>query len=199
MEKIIVYKNVYDRTAVFETTFSNYLNTPAVIFNVFGQSIDILSDIRKTTDKQERNNMKRAYLPAMDLSQSGILAIDIDGIADSPWVIDSIVSKLSSLPYCYIIKESVSGNLVAFFKYDCSVADYPFLYYRLYLELTLLLGVTIDFLPEIGRLRYIGKPGYLYKNEDADIVTEVLRVDVLPRINASITPAHARNVKYGSR
>jgi hypothetical protein len=98
-----------------------------------------------------------------------------------------------------VVKESVSGNLVAFFQYDCSVMNYPYLYYKLYLELTLLLGVTIDYLPEIGRLRYVGGPGCLYKNEDARIVTELLKVNTLPKIQTSITPAQARNIKYGSR
>jgi len=198
MEKVIVYKNVFSRDSLMETTFDVYLENPLSIYGNFGANVGILETIRKTKDKEERNILKRNNLPTMDLSQSGILAIDIDNISDSPLIKENIVLKLKKNDYCFLIKESVSGNIVAFFKYDCSVKDYPFLYYKLYLELTILLGVNIDFLPEIGRLRYVDLNDILYINKNCETLTEILNVGVLPQIKTSITIKNARNVRYGS-
>lgn len=199
MRKIIVYKSVFDRNTFIESDFDTYLNNPINIFKELESDFDSVSKIYSTEDKQSRNDLKRELLPAMDLSQSGILAIDIDGIYNNDSLKNRIIDRLQTLDHTYVIKESVSGNIVAFFKYDCSVLKYPFLYYKLYLELTILLGVNIDFLPEIGRLRYVGDAGFIYKNDESSIVTEIIEVDSLPYIKTSVSPNRARGIKYGSR
>lgn len=200
MRKIIVYKNVFDRENPFEAEFNaHYLSSPQFIFDHFGQDFEKVEKVKTIADKQQRNDFKRANLPAMGLSQSGLLAIDIDGISENRTLFSSLLRKLIALDYCYCVKESVSGNLVAFFKYDCSVEDYPYLYYKLYLELTLLLGVNIDFLPEIGRLRYVGLAGFYSLNENSEVLTQTLKVGTLPSIKTSLTPRAARSIKYGSR
>ena len=64
-------------------------------------------------------------------------------------------------------------------------------------------------MPEIGRLRYVSSPGYLYLNEDSEIVTSILKTQHLPYINTSKpvkingradakTIAQAGRVVYGS-
>jgi len=199
MRKIIVYKNVFDRESFLESDFSTYLNNPKSIFDFFGQVFETALEVPKIEDKIQRNDFKRLYLPAMDLSQSGLLAIDIDGISNNTILLESVRAKLVNLEYCYCVKKSVSGNLVAFFKYSCSVEDYPYLYYKLYLELTLLLGINIDFLPEIGRLRYIGSSGFEMLNENSRVITETLKVGTLPHIRTSMPVHKARSIKYGSR
>jgi hypothetical protein len=94
--------------------------------------------------------------------------------------------------------DSVSGNVVAYFKYECYTKEFPFLYYRIYLELTLLLSVNIDFLPEIGRLRYVSIGEIHHYNENSETLTEILEVDELPYINTSVKKDKARRVIFGS-
>jgi len=196
---VIVYKNVFDRSNPKEFTFDDYLYEPDKIFKAFDLNYDAVTSIKTMKDKGERNSFKRNNLPAMDLSLSGLLAIDIDGISDNSLLKTSIIQKLMRLPSCYVIKESVSGNLVAFFKWNCDPVDYKFLFYKIYLELTILLGVNIDFLPEIGRLRYIGEAGFIHKNEKSTVLTEILNVGRLPVIKTAVTPNDARSIKYCSR
>ena len=195
---IIVYKNVFDRDTIFESTFETYLNNPSEIFDALGNDLESLETIRNEADKYKRNDLKRTNLQEMDLSMSGVFAIDIDGISNKPELKKKIVDKLSNLPTTYVVKESVSGNIVAFFKYDCSVAKYPFLYYKMYLELTILLAVNIDFLPEIGRLRYVDANPVIYMNESSDVVVDILEVDELPYIKTSLGRKDARHARYGS-
>lgn len=195
---IIVYKNVFDRDTIFESTFETYLKNPSEIFYALGNNLESLETIRNEADKYRRNDLKRTNLPAMDLSMSGVFAIDIDGISNNPELKKKIVDKLSNLPTTYVVKESVSGNIVAFFKYDCAVAKYPFLYYKMYLELTILLSVNIDFLPEIGRLRYVDTNPVIYINESSDVVVDFLEVDELPYIKTSVGRKDARRARYGS-
>lgn len=197
--KCIVYRNVFSREEVLEIDFETYLNNPAVVFNHFKVSMSILHEILGTKDKVLRNTMKRENLPAMDLSQSGILAIDIDNVAGDRDKINRMIRILERNENVYVAKESVSGNLVVFFKYDCSVEDFKFLYYKLYLEMTLLLSVNIDFLPEIGRLRYVSESGFYFINKESKIVTDTLKVGILPSINTSLTLKEARDKKYGSK
>lgn len=196
--KITIYKSVFDRDTPFESDFNTYLNNPEEIFEQAEKDFAMVGTVKTIKDKYERNRFKRENFPAMELSQSGLLAVDIDNISENKPLYNQIIKRLSTLDSCYVIKDSISGNLVAFFKYDCAVKNYKFLYYKLFLELTILLGVNIDFLPEIGRLRYIGNAGCIYFNEDSEILTEILDVGVLPRIKTSITPKDARGVKYGS-
>lgn len=199
MDKIIVYKSVFNRDNPSEFTFQDYLNNPEMIFNGFGLPFENVKKVSNISDKGERNSFKRNNLPAMDLSASNILAIDIDNLIGKNDLKRSIIDKLKNLYSCYVIKESVSGNICAFFKYDCKVSKFQYLYYKIYLELTLLLSVNIDFLPEIGRLRYIGDKGFIYKNDECEILTEIVDVDFLPKIQTAITPNDARSIKYGSR
>ncbi len=199
--KLIAYRNVFSRGEFVETTFSVFLNDPVMIYNHFGVS-EILplwsSFLDSSTPPDEIREKKRTQLCAVNFSMSGILTIDID-VSDDQELKTQIANKLSKLDCCLAVKQSVRGNLVAFFPYDCSVADYPFLYYKLYLELVLLLGVNVDFLPELGRLRFVSGGPTLHFNADASVLTEVLRVDRLPYINAKLSPKEARAVKFGSQ
>lgn len=200
-ETIIVYKAVNKREDPIEMTFEDFLENPKKIYKVlrlpddFSEQVLSIKDIKS---KSIRNEKKREMLPAVDLSQTGILSIDIDGIAGNTHTILGIVSKLKNLKTCMAIQESVSGNLVAFFKYECSVAEYKFLYYKIYLELTLLLSVSIDFLPEIGRLRYVSNGELYHLNYESETLTEILDVDEVPYINTKMDKPDARRVVYGS-
>jgi len=109
-----------------------------------------------------------------------------------------IIQKLSKLDTAFCVMESVSGNIVVYFKYECYTKEFPFLYYKIYLELTLLLSVNIEFLPEIGRLRYVSTGEIYLYNENSDTLTEILEVDELPYINTSVKKDKARKVIFGS-
>lgn len=199
--KIRAYRNVFDRNNPIEVSFEDLIKNPDSIFKAFNISdaAEILQRIAITTDKAERNEFKRNNLPAVDISPASILSIDIDGIADSSFTIQKCVSALRQLDSCLAIKQSVSGNLVAFFRYSCKVEEFPFLYYKLYLELVLKLSVNIDFLPEIGRLRYVSGGTTFHYNPDSRVLTEILNTGQLPYINASVGKEKARTVIYGSR
>ncbi len=197
--KIIIYKNVFSRKESQEVDFQTFIgNTKEVLRltekeNVFSQILDI-------KDKTDRNQFKRDNLPCGDLSQSGLLSIDIDGIngKDMKWKKETIIKKLLVLDTVFCLMDSVSGNLVVFFKYECSVKDFPYLYYKIYLELTLLCNTTIDFLPEIGRLRYLSNGKIHLYNKDAKSLFEVMDVPQLPYINTTVKVAGARKIVYGS-
>ena len=198
--KVTAYKNVFNRDCSLQTTFSEFATNPASIFKYFNVDMaDVLGRIKSTANKDIRTELKRTLLPAVKLSNSGLLSIDIDNIHDLPDIKALVVRKLSENSFCHMVKESVSGNIVAFFKYECNKEDYKFLYYRLYLELALSLGVNIDFLPDVERLRYLSNPEYLYLNENSNTLTEMLKVDVLPQIKTVIPKDRARRIRYGSR
>lgn len=198
---IYAYKNVFNRENPKEFTFSDFINEPHLIFEGFGlhDYEKKLAEIKAIEFKPERNNEKRDYIPAVDISNASVLSIDIDGISDKPAVKEKIINQLKRLNTTFCIKESVSGNIVAFFKYDCSMNDFKFLYYKLYLELVLMLSVNIDFLPEIGRLRYVSLGETFYINEDSETLTETLIVDELPYISTAVKKDGARKVIFGSR
>lgn len=196
---IYVYKGVSNRKDSGQATFGEFIRTPEIILDMFGCPIEMCQGIRDTVDKVKRNELKRQYLPAVDISPAGYLSIDIDNISDQPSTKQNLIAKLCDHPSCSAVCETISGNLVAYFPYECAAEDFKFLYYKIYLELTLLLSVNIDFLPEIGRLRYVsfGTPHYV--NEEAVPLTEILKTEKLPYINTSRTPDGARRVVYGSR
>ncbi len=198
--KIIAYRNVLERNNTAEFSFTDLIENPEVIFHAFkiNDFEEELSKIKNIENKEERNQVKRNLLPAVDLSMSGVLSIDIDNLTDKPHVKQKCIEKLSKLDTCFVLMESVSGNLVAFFKYECTTVEFPFLYYKIYLELTLLLSVSIDFLPEIGRLRYVSNGQIYHYNENSEELTETIDVEDLPYIKTSVTKDRARKVVFGS-
>lgn len=195
------YESVFNRDSAKEFEFLDFLNNPEIIFEAFdkGDFETELKSIKNIADKQERNNAKRDYLPAVDISNANILSIDIDGIFHDEVKKAKVIELLKKTDSTYAIKESVSGNIVAFFKYKCESDKYKFLYYKLYLQLVLKLSISIDFLPEIGRLRYVSIGETYYLNEDSEVITDFLEVDELPYINTVVKQDNARRVIYGSR
>lgn len=199
--KIKVYRNVFSREDVLDFSFNDLIKNPEVIYNAFkleGFEEELLR-IKSIVSKGLRNEAKRSFMPAADLSESGIFSIDIDNISDRPKVKDNCIAVLSGRSDVLCVMETASGNLVVFFKYNCSVEDYPFLYYRAYLQLTLELSVNIDFLPEVGRLRYVSNGEVYHYNEDSDILDEILEVESLPYINTQVSKDTAREQIFGSR
>lgn len=182
--KSILYKTVYKRKDTLEVDHITVLKTPHRVFELLGLTDykEKLAQIKSNDNKEERNQLKRDYLPAVDVSPENILTIDIDDILDGQTKKD-LISLLSNHSACYAIMESVSGNLVAYFKYECDPKDYKYIYYKLYLELTLILGIDIDFLPERNRLRYVSMGELYYFNEESEVLTEMLKVEKLPHIN----------------
>lgn len=197
--KIIVYENVFNRDKPLESTFGVYLTQPETFFTHFNKEVGMLEEIKNTKDKELRNSLKRNNLPAMDLSMSNILCIDLDNVRGDDFKMNNIVNKLSQLKSCLCVRKTASNNLCAFFKYNCSIEDYPYLYYKLYLELTILLSTNIDFLPEIGRLRYVTLDEVLYLNENSEVIYDILKVESLPYINTQINKDKARKTIFGSR
>lgn len=198
MKPITVYKSVYNRKETFESDLDTFIDSPEVIFNQVGMTDweEKLKEIRAEKHKPTRNEMKRAYLPAVDIAESGYLSIDIDGIADNKPLKRSILNKLFDHPSCYSCMESVSGNLVAFFKYEVEDDKFRYLYYKLWLELTLLLGVNIDFLPEKNRLRYVSDGFVYFIDEATETLTHYIEVEELPYIKAADNkPAEAEDKK----
>lgn len=198
-KQILVYKNVYSRKETKYYDLLKYIEQPMDILSDFGVTEDDLKNIKATEDKQDRNELKRQKLPAVDFSMCGLLTIDIDGISDDKTTKNRIIDVLSKTDTCYLLQETASGNVVAFFKYDCKVGDFQFLYYKIYLEMTLLLSVSIDFLPEINRLRYLNAGEIYHLNESCKVLTKILKVDNLPYINTKVTKDKARRVVYGSK
>ena len=195
---MVIYKNVFER-GEFTTKFSleDFLVNQEDIANHFGVDASVWERIPLIKDKSKRNQFKRDNLPACAPAEVGVMPFDIDSIRgkDVDRAFDKIFSEERNV---YAFQKSVSGGLVVYYKFDCSVEDFSFVYYKKYLELTLLLGVNIDFLPDLSRLRYLSM-GTLYLNKDAKPLTEALRVGVLPVINANVSPTGARRVIYGSR
>jgi hypothetical protein len=198
--KIIAYKSVFERKDTREFDFLDLIKNQEVIFNAF--KIDDYKDelyrIKNIENKELRNNEKRNYIPAVDLSMSGVLSIDIDNIFQNQELKQKVITKLSKISSCFAVMESISGNVVAFFKYECSTVEFPFLYYKIYLELTLLLSVNIDFLPEIGRLRYVSIGELYHFNENSDVLDEIMEVETLPYINTQVGKDKARKAIFES-
>ena len=197
---MITYKNVFNRENFKEITSDKFFTDPESILKGFGieQPKELAKMIKNTADKVLRNDLKRELLPAANISTAGLLSIDIDGISTDFYLIKKITEKLISDGRALAVQESVSGNLVAYFKFDCSVADYPYLYYKLWLEFTLLLGVSIDFLPDLQRLRYISLGDLYHYDDGAPVITEILKIERLPSINTNITVRDARGIIYRS-
>lgn len=197
---VIAYRNVFKREDARQFSFEDFIKSPSYIFEEFEVENfkEELENIKNIQVKEERNNAKRNFIPAVDLSQSGILSIDIDGIHKNELVKEKLIEKLKKLNSVHVLMESVSGNLVVFFKYECTTKDFPFLYYKIYLELTLILSVNIDFLPEIGRLRYVSMGDIYVFNENSEVLTDILEVETLPYINTQVGKDKARRTIYGS-
>ena len=200
MREVIAYRNVFERKDTKSFEFKDFIMSPEVIFEHFElhNAGEELERIKNIAIKSERNEAKRTFIPAVDLSASGILSIDIDNISDDEVKREKIIERLSKLDTCHVLMDSVSGNLVAFFKYECSTREFPFLYYKIYLELTLLLSINIDFLPEIGRLRYVSNGVIHHYNEESEELTEIMDCEVLPYINTQVGKDKARRTIYGS-
>lgn len=183
---IKVYKNVFDRNNPKTYTLDCYLKTPEVIFDDFKLSEDRIFEIKNIKSKEERNNAKRDYLPAIDLSPSNIMILDFDMVNENQDKFNEVISKLSNIDECRLIKESISNNLFAAFKFDKEIisndAKYNFLYLNYYFELTLQLGTYIDFLPEPNRLRYFTLDKTHYLNENSSLATKMLPLEKIPVI-----------------
>lgn len=179
-----VYKKVFERDVISVTDFETFLLEPQKIMNALdaGSLNKAIGIIKRTKDKEYRNFLKRNKLPVIELYPIDVLAIDIDELLGDKDKIDPIVKILMEDPHCMAVKGTPSNNLVAFYKFKCSEEDFPYLYYKLYLELTLKLAVNIDFLPEVGRLRYLSNGKVYFYNKDSKPLTEILKVEKLPYI-----------------
>lgn len=187
---VLMYKTVFDRGDSGVTDFHTVLHNEGDIFSKFGiKSYKTkLKYIKNIKTKEIRNHHKRTMLPVVKLYPAGILSIDIDNIYGDEKEISRLVDLLKELDTCRAIKGTPSGNLVAFFRFKCDEPkDFPYLYYKLYLELTLLLNVTIDFLPEVGRLRYISNGEVYHDNPESKVLHEILKVKQLPYITTKET------------
>lgn len=184
MNKVVIYNRVFDRKHPGLTDFETFLNRPQELMKGFSEkTLDwVIGIIKRTKDKEYRNWLKRNNLPVVKLYPAGILSIDIDELLGDNEKITPIVNKLSQDPYCLACKGTPSKNLVAFYKFECEDKDFPYLFYKKYLELTLELAVNIDFLPEKERLRYISNGEVYFHNKKALTLTEILKVDELPYI-----------------
>lgn len=173
-------KNVYTRTPVHECSLDSFIFHPDVIYDYFGikKHAEELYKISKIKDKEQRNQAKRNFMPAVDLSETGILSIDLDNLADNKRRRRKVITILKKFKHTFAVMESASGNLVALFKYDCEKQDFKKLYNRVYLELQIKLEVDIDYLPEIGRLRYVSCGEVFYFNEYSKPLTQLYHGEV---------------------
>lgn len=182
MNNIICYQTVFKRNNTKEVSVDTFFNNPIQIYKEWESHTDeeindILNQIKNANSKEYRSELKRNNLPAVSLYQSGFMTIDIDGLEDKPEEKQRLIDILKTDSSVYCLQESVSGNLVIFYKFDASEEDYPYLYYKKYLELTLKLEVSIDFLPDYKRLRYVSLGEKYILNENAVTLTELLKVD----------------------
>lgn len=184
MGEIIVYRRVFDRKNPSKTDFETFLLSPQKLLEGFSEgSLNwIIGVIKRTKDKEYRNYLKRNNLPVVELYPDGILSIDIDDLYGDDVEIKRIVDILKKDEFCLACKGTPSKNLVAFYRFECNEEEFPYLFYKLYLELTLKLNKHIDFLPEKERLRYVSNGEVYFHNPDSKIFTEILEVDELPYI-----------------
>lgn len=188
---VTLYKNVFDRNDLRQITFEEFIN--------FSEDKEIFQKIKSIEDKTARNQYKRDNLKAADFSNCDFFCVDIDNINQRERL--EIINKLAKIDFVWIVKESVSGNLCVFIKYDTNLKDkFEYVYYKKYLELTLQLGINIDFLPEIGRLRYVSDGQIFFRREVPMIVNDDLDFGELPYINTNgkLTRAEGGTVSYGS-
>lgn len=195
-ENVIKYNTVFDRSQPQLISFDGFITADPELVNVF-------NEIRNISDKKARNEFKRNNLFAVDLCLTNIIRIDIDEPDDR--IKAEIVTKLTNkFPYTWIIQESASGNLCLYIRYfRPMLKDYKFwqIYYKLWLELTLLLEVNIDFLPEQNRLAYKSNGQIYYKAEAPKEYCHAIKVPFLPYINTNKKTEggdNIRNVAFGS-
>jgi len=169
------------------TKFSleDFLMNPEEIYTAFQKSTDFALRIPAMGDKDLRTEAKR-HLPAADLSGARILTIDIDNVASNHEAMVRIIDTLKAIDSCLCIKHSVSGNLVAFFRYKCLKKEYLHIYYKLYMELTLALKIPIDYLPEPNRLRYVSLGSPIYFNKKAKVLDEVIKEIIPPNFRGTL-------------
>lgn len=185
MEDLItVYRRAFERKFIELVEFDTFLFKPQVVFEKFGgKNLNVtIGHIKRTKDKEYRNFKKRNELPIADFFDGGYLSIDLDDIYSDKVEIDRLVGIFEQDEYCYAVKGTPSGNLVAFYKFDCTEEDFPKLYYKLYLELTLKLSRNIDYLPEPRRLRYLSNGEIYHYNEESKVLTEMINMDEVPVI-----------------
>jgi hypothetical protein len=189
MKKATLYTNVFIRENTTEVSLEDILKNPESIFKSLGipHPLSRAEEIKSIKDKDLRNHEKRNFYPAVDLSPCNILTIDIDDIFDDPDLKEEVCEKLINNKSCRAVMETASGNLVAMFEYMCDPKDYTHLYYKVYLELTLSLGVNIDFLPDVGRLRYVSLGELYHFNPESDVLREIIKVKKVPFIKTTRT------------
>lgn len=201
-KKIKVYRTVFDRSLFKEFNFIDLLENPAKIAKAYGieplEYEQYCLGIKEISDKEERNLAKRNFFPACDISPSGFLSIDIDNISDQKTLKGDILKKLSDLKECFAVQESASGNLVAFFKFKCEEQDFKYVYNKIYLELSMFLKTEIDYLPEIGRLRYVSNGKLLYKNTRSRVLKEKINVEIEPKAKRAVRSKIGKRLIYKS-
>lgn len=195
-KNVIKYKNVFDRSQPELISFEEFITADSEMDKIF-------LEIQNISDKKARNEFKRNNLFAVDLCLTNIIRIDIDE-ADERIQAD-LITKLAALPFVWIIQKSASGNLCVYIQYErFLLRDFKFwqIYYKLWLELTVVLEVSIDFLPEQNRLAYKSNGAIVYKAETPIKYVSVIKVPSLPYINTNkkITEggANVRRVAFGS-
>lgn len=177
---LTVYRRVFDRKTVANVDLETFLLRPEEVLNAFGEKglNKLIGVIKRTKDKEYRNYKKRENLPVAEMFTAGALVIDLDDLLGDEGKINGLVSILRDDAHCHCIKGTPSKNLMAVYKVDCTEEDFPKVYYKLYLELTLKLGIHIDYLPEPGRQRYLSNGRVFYYNPDSVPLTEMLHVKV---------------------
>lgn len=181
-DTITCYRTVYDRHSPIEVYTYAYFNNPICIYTLWNeytvqQAISMLDELKTITDKEYRNKVKRQLLPVATFFDAGFMTFDIDNINNHPSVKEDLIKTIKQDKQVYCLQESVSGNLVIYYKFDCEKRMFKYAYYKKYLELTLNLGVSIDYLPEPDRNRYISNGEVYLLNVDAEPIKEVLIVD----------------------
>jgi len=184
MKEINVYKAVFLRKESAQVPIDLFFEEPVKLFQMWNRELTeeeimkIYDEIKEASgDHKYKSDLKRNLLPAVDLSPANMMSIDIDNISDKPEVKQKIINELLLDNKVYCLQESASGNLVVYYRFECAVDDYQYLYYKKYLELTLKLEVAIDYLPEVNRLRYVSLGQKFIYNKDAEPLTELLIVD----------------------
>lgn len=194
-KNVIKYANVFDRSQPELISFEEFITADPLFEKIF-------LEISKLDNKKLRNDFKRANLYAVDLCLTNIIRIDIDEADER--IQAELITKLAALPYTWIIQKSASGNLCVYFQYErFLLRDHKFwqIYYKLWLELTVILEVNIDFLPEQNRLAYKSNGAILYQAETPLQYVNIIKVPSLPYINTNKKTeggANVRKTAFGS-